>query len=113
MASALNDPRKSRVRNEVHDGLGDLGGRDAGSTFGIKCFTCQVEHDRDFLPDPVRCSFSTCQRAPKTSTLSIPASSISNTYTSEKQWRGIKFEFYDALSGISGGTVGSAAIEAS
>lgn len=73
----------------MRDGLGDLGGRDAGSTFGIKSFTCQVKHDRDFLPDPVRGSSSTCQGAPKTSTLSIPASSISNTYTNEKQWRDI------------------------
>ena len=77
----------------------------AGSTFGIKSFTCQVKHDRDFLPDPVRGSFSTCQGAPKTSTLSIPASNSSNTYTNEKQWLDIKFEFYDALSGISGGNV--------
>ncbi|GGB39692.1 hypothetical protein GCM10011489_29190 [Gordonia jinhuaensis] len=90
--------------NNVATMYGDM--RTSGrSSFGIKSFTCQVKKDDSWWPDPVRGSFSGCVSAPQATFLDIHESSVSHDHFNEQNWCDIKFEFYDARTGLSGGNV--------
>ncbi|MFF3226001.1 hypothetical protein ACFYV7_24600 [Nocardia suismassiliense] len=77
---------------------GEFRARNGVGTFGVKM-------DRQFLPDPVRGSFSSCVGAPRTTGFLVLESNVVHSYSDEYNWLNIKFESYDAPTGTSFGTV--------